>query len=805
MEIADLVERSRVTQKVIAGYPQEKIDSIVKVLARVVYDNAEPLAKLAVEESRMGVYEDKVAKNKGKARILWHGLKGKKSVGILEHDKAAGITIVAKPMGVIGAATPCTNPVVTPLCNAMFAVKGGNSIIIAPHPRGKKVAKQLAELFYREFDKLGVPRDVFLVIEEPTIELTNEMMKAVDVVIATGGVAMVESAYSSGKPCFGVGPGNVQGLVDNDVDFEEAAKKMIASRIFDNGIICSGTQTIIASKKNFKNVVDAFVKNGACYIDDPAKIDAFRRAVFPAGRVNKDCVGQSIGMVAKLAGVEIPQETKLVILKPAKYGKGEDLSGEKMCPLMTAYEYDTWEHAVQIACENLVYEGAGHSVDVQSNNREHIEYVGLKLPVSRILVNQICATQNGGAFSNSLSPRRLWAAGAGEIILSVKTFHIIICSINPELPLSKKIGGSRRTMKYGPNGGGFMKLLEYQAKDIIDKFGIQTMKGTVIEKAETAAAAIKDAKLLYPLVIKAQVQTGGRGKAGGVRIAENADEAENLCKQMLGMNIRGLKANQLMIVEKANPIMEWYTAIMLDRLSKAPLLIFSPMGGMDIEETAHANPDKIAKIPLDPFRGVEDYVIEYAFDKTGADKRYKAALQDIAKKLFTMFFRYYTMLVEINPLVIDKRGVLIALDAKVEIDDNAVPFLPDIIRCREKIQEDPQVMEARNVNFHFVPMEDDGTIGVMSNGSGMLMSCIDLISKKGMKTHAALDLGGGATAERIAKAVQIMLNRPKIDTIFICIFGGITRCDEVAKGACAAMEQIKNSGKKMILRIEGTN
>jgi succinate-semialdehyde dehydrogenase len=410
--ISELLERSRAAQKIIAGYSQEQIDAIVKVMARVIYDNAEPLAKMAAEETRMGVYSDKITKNQGKARILWHGLKGKKSVGILEYDEEAGIALVAKPMGVIGAATPCTNPIVTPMCNAMFAVKGGNSIIVAPHPRGKKCAKRIADLYYAEFDKLGAPRDIFLVIEEPTIELTNELMKAVDVVIATGGAAMVKSAYSSGKPSFGVGPGNVQGLIDDDVDIEEAAKKMIASRIFDNGIICSGTQTIIAPRKNYRQIIDAFVKNGACYVEDAATIDKFRQALFPEGEVNKYSVGQSIADVAKLAGVEILEGTKLVILKPGTYGRGEYLNKEKMCPVMTSYEYDTWEEAVEIAHANLLYEGAGHSVDVQSNNKAHIEYAGLKLPVSRILVNQICTSMNGGSFRNSLSPTTTLGCGS---------------------------------------------------------------------------------------------------------------------------------------------------------------------------------------------------------------------------------------------------------------------------------------------------------------------------------------------------------------------------------------------------------
>jgi succinyl-CoA synthetase beta subunit len=349
-----------------------------------------------------------------------------------------------------------------------------------------------------------------------------------------------------------------------------------------------------------------------------------------------------------------------------------------------------------------------------------------------------------------------------------------------------------------------MKLLEYQAKAVMEQFDIPAMKGLVIGSAGGVSQKIRDAGLSYPVVIKAQVQIGGRGKAGGVKTAENAAEAEELSGRMLGMDIRGLQARELLIVEKANPAKEWYVSIMLDRLSKSPLLIFSPMGGMEIEETARTNPDKIAKVPIDPLRGVQNYTIEYAMDKTGADKKYREALKDIVQKLFAMFFKYYAMLVEINPLAVDKSGALIALDGKVEIDDNALSVLPDILAFRDRLQEDPQVIEARKVNFHFVPMEDDGTIGVMSNGSGMLMSCIDLISQKGMKVHAALDLGGGATAERIAEAVKIMMARRNISMIFICIFGGITRCDEVAKGACAVMAQAE-PGKHLILRMEGTN
>ena len=354
MLIDQLVERAKKAQAELATYSQEKIDSIVKMFGKVIFDNAVELSKIAIEETRMGVYEDKVAKCQGKSRIIWNNLKGKKSVGILEEDEEAGLVIMAKPMGVVGAVTPCTNPIVTPMCNAMFAIKGANAIIIAPHPRGKKGAKRIAELYYEQLDKMGVPRDIFLVIEEPSIELTNELMKKVNVVIATGGAGMVKAAYSSGKPSFGVGPGNVQGIIDRDVDIKQAASNMIASRIFDNGVICSGTQTIIAPREKFDEVINEFKSQGCYYVYDPERVDVFRKAIFPNGVINKDAVGQSVQKIAELAGIDVPEGTKVIILKPDAYGKDDLLSKEKMCPVMTAYEYDEWEDAVEIAYQNLM-------------------------------------------------------------------------------------------------------------------------------------------------------------------------------------------------------------------------------------------------------------------------------------------------------------------------------------------------------------------------------------------------------------------------------------------------------------------
>ncbi len=419
-----LVERSRRAQEILATYDQAKTDEIVKMFAKVVFDHAEPLAKLAVEESRMGVYEDKILKNKGKSRIIWNAMKGRKSVGILGRDEEAGIIEMAKPMGIIAAATPCTNPVVTPMCNAMFAIKCQNTIIIAPHPRGRKCAAAVADLYYKELDRMGVPRDIFLVMEEPSVERTTELMAACDAVIATGGMAMVKSAYSSGKPSYGVGPGNVQGLIDEGINYKEAAGRMIASRIFDNGIICSGTQSIIAPEKDYEEILKEFEDQGAYVIDDPDVTAKLAGVVFPDGTISKHVVGQSVQAIAWMAGISIPEGRKVIVVKPERYGAGIVWSKEKMCPIMAAYSYKTWEEAVEIAYQNLLVEGEGHSADIQSDNRAHIEYAGVKLPVSRVMVNQISSSMAGGAFANSLNPTTTLGCGSwGNNAISENLFY----------------------------------------------------------------------------------------------------------------------------------------------------------------------------------------------------------------------------------------------------------------------------------------------------------------------------------------------------------------------------------------------
>lgn len=410
--IMDMVSKGKVASQAFEQFNQAQVDAIVRAIAKVVYDNAEPLARMAVEETRMGVYEDKIKKNQGKARIIWNSLKTKKTVGVIDVNPETGVTMVARPMGVVGAISPCTNPIVTPMCNAMFALKARNAIIIAPHPRAKKCAVHVVGMFNEELAKLGAPQNLIQVIAEPSVESSSELMRCADVVVATGGMAMVKAAYSSGKPAYGVGVGNVQCIVDRGMNLEEVVPKIVAGRVFDNGIICSAEQTIIVHQEDYDNLVAELKKNDVFYIDNAQDAQKLRETLFPDGIMNKDLVGQSALKVAELSGLTLPSSTKVIGVLAKDYGKNDLFSKEKMCPVFSIYRYDAFEKAIEIANANLAVDGKGHSVSIHSNNRQHVEWVANSVPVSRVLVNQVCATMNGGSFYNGFAATTTLGCGS---------------------------------------------------------------------------------------------------------------------------------------------------------------------------------------------------------------------------------------------------------------------------------------------------------------------------------------------------------------------------------------------------------
>ncbi|NQT59959.1 MAG: ADP-forming succinate--CoA ligase subunit beta [Bacteroidetes bacterium] len=346
-----------------------------------------------------------------------------------------------------------------------------------------------------------------------------------------------------------------------------------------------------------------------------------------------------------------------------------------------------------------------------------------------------------------------------------------------------------------------MKLLEYKAHELFSAYQLPCMNGKVTSSVEELKAM--DGVISYPMVLKAQVQTGGRGKAGGIQFAENRRELEEKADFLYSLSIKNLPVEKVFAAEKVELTTEMYLGITLDRKQKQAVLIYSPEGGVDINEIAEENPDKLVKVHIPPNEGLQGFIINYVMDKSNMPQELRNDFIDICRKLYQIFNEYNCLLAEINPLVVTDAGRLLALDGKIDIDDNALFKHEDIRNFRDEITDNPLVLAARSFDFLYIPIQERGSIAVISNGSGMIMSSIDLISKHGMDVTCALDLGGGATADRIQEALQIVASNPKVETIFLNIFGGITRCDEIAKGILHSMDSMQKIW--LVVRLEGTN
>ena len=411
--IQELVAKARVAQSSYESFKQDQVDAIVRDIGKYVYDNAEMLARMAVDETEMGSYDDKVLKNKGKARVIWNNLKDKKSRGVIGEDSDANLVMVAKPMGVVAAVTPVTNPIVTPMCNGMFALKTGNAVVFAPHPKAQKCTEHLTTEFMKIVKSHGGPENLIQVVTKGSVEKTQELMQSADVVVATGGGAMVKSAYSSGKPSFGVGAGNVPVIIDRNIDLQEAVEKIVDGASFDHGIICSHEQFVIAPEEDYDQTVETFTNTGKVwYTDDKAQIQTLREVVFPDGHLNKDVVGRSASEVGKMAGIEVPESARLILLPADGSGTEDILAKEKLCPVIAIVPYSNFDDAVGMAKANLLVEGAGHSAALHSNNDDHIEQAGLELPISRLVVNQPSSTTAGGSLTNGFAPTTTLGCGS---------------------------------------------------------------------------------------------------------------------------------------------------------------------------------------------------------------------------------------------------------------------------------------------------------------------------------------------------------------------------------------------------------
>ncbi|HEY2653882.1 MAG TPA: ADP-forming succinate--CoA ligase subunit beta [Solirubrobacteraceae bacterium] len=352
-----------------------------------------------------------------------------------------------------------------------------------------------------------------------------------------------------------------------------------------------------------------------------------------------------------------------------------------------------------------------------------------------------------------------------------------------------------------------MDLLEYQGKQLFARHGVPVPGGRLAVSVEEAMDAADD--LGYPCVIKAQVQIGGRGKAGGIKLAKDRDEVGEHAEAILGMDIRGLTVHELWIEEASQIDAEYYASVVFDRSAKAPLLMLSTKGGMDIEEVADEDPEAIARLHVDPLLGFQDFHGRRLAFEAGVDQDVVRPVGAMLGKLYEVFVAEEATLVEVNPLIVtggsseDGGGRAVrALDAKVTLDDNAMFRHSDNAQLRDISGEDPQERMAKERGLTFVKL--DGDIGILGNGAGLVMSTLDVVAEAGGSPANFLDAGGGSKAEAITNAVEVILSNPKVKAVLFNIFGGITRCDEVARGLIEAFNQISPQ-VPFVVRLDGTN
>ena len=355
-----------------------------------------------------------------------------------------------------------------------------------------------------------------------------------------------------------------------------------------------------------------------------------------------------------------------------------------------------------------------------------------------------------------------------------------------------------------------MDLFEYQARDVFEKHGVPVLAGAVATTPAEARAAAEEIgqKSGGVTVVKAQVKTGGRGKAGGVKVAKSAEEAEQLAEQILGMDIKGHTVHRVMIAQGARIAEEYYFSILLDRANRTYLAMCSKEGGMDIEQLAVERPEALARIGVDPNVGVDQAKADEIFDAAGFDEADRVALTDAFQKLWVVYRDEDATLVEVNPLVKTEDGQIVALDGKVSLDANADFRQPDHAALEDKEAADPLEAAATEKDLNYVKL--DGNVGIIGNGAGLVMSTLDVVAyageEFGSKPANFLDIGGGASAEVMSNGLHIILGDPQVKSVFVNVFGGITACDAVANGIVGALDNLGDEATKpLVVRLDGNN
>lgn len=410
-QVRDLLKAAQAAQAIYSTFTQEQVDRVVEAMSMEVRKHAERLAKMANEETGFGKWQDKVIKNKFAAELVYDSIKDMKTIGILEEKDS--VMNVAVPVGVIAGLIPSTNPTSTVIYKTLISLKAGNAIVISPHPNAKKCIIETAEILKKAAYAAGAPEGLIGVIEIPTMEATAELMKHKDtaLILATGGEAMVRAAYSSGTPAIGVGPGNGPAYIEKTADVKKAVKRIMDSKTFDNGVICASEQSIIVEPSNKEAVMEELKRQGGYFLT-PEQSDKLGKFILRAnGTMNPQIVGKDAQTLAKLAGIEIPTDTRVLLSEQTTVSKSNPYSREKLTTILAFYTAENWEKACERAIELLMNEGKGHTMIIHTEDKELIKEFALKKPVSRLLINTP-GSLGGIGGSTNLAPALTLGCGA---------------------------------------------------------------------------------------------------------------------------------------------------------------------------------------------------------------------------------------------------------------------------------------------------------------------------------------------------------------------------------------------------------
>ena len=414
-ELLERISQIREAQKIYSTYTQEQVDEIFRQAALAANNARIKLAKMAVEESGMGIVEDKVIKNHFASEYIYNKYKNEKTCGVIEKDEAFGITKVAEPIGVVAAVVPTTNPTSTAIFKALIALKTRNGIIFSPHPRAKNATIEAARIVLEAAVKAGAPKNIIGWIDEPSLEMTQRVMSECDITLATGGPGMVKAAYSSGKPAIGVGAGNTPAIIDDTAHIKMAVSSILMSKTFDNGVICASEQEVIVMDSIYNEVRKEFIARGAYFLKGD-EIDKVRKTIVKNGRLNADIVGQSAFKIAQLAGVNVPEDAKVLIGEVESVELEEEFSHEKLSPVLGMYRVKTFDEALAKAERLVELGGFGHTSVLYTNtqiSKDRVKKFGATMKTGRTIIN-MPSTQGaiGDIYNFKLAPSLTLGCGS---------------------------------------------------------------------------------------------------------------------------------------------------------------------------------------------------------------------------------------------------------------------------------------------------------------------------------------------------------------------------------------------------------